>query len=210
MKIKLYTFESNRAGGMIALLLHAKIPFKLKVINIEEWESKRHKFFGQTLPIIKIDGVQYSNELPTLLLIARKCNLLGSSIEDEYLITNLLYAINDLHLLILPTFLPESEEEYKQQNAKIDELINEKLPIYLKSFDKFLGNKKYFLGDKPCFIDIYMCYFINLLFKHPLRINLMDQVLCENAPNLNNFVISLAENELKEYYSKYYLINSPL
>ena len=93
-------------------------------------------------------------------------------------------------------------------NRNVPKATLQRYPIYLKAFDKFLGNKKYFLGDKPCFIDIYMCYFINLLFKHPLRIILLDQVLCEHAPNLNNFVISLAENELKEYYSKYYLINS--
>ena len=50
----------------------------------------------------------------------------------------------------------------------------------------------------------------DLIFKHPLRIYLLDPILRENAPNLNNFVCSLAENEMKEYYSKYYSINSPL
>ena len=55
-----------------------------------------------------------------------------------------------------------------------------------------------------------MTFFISLIFKHPLRIKLLDQVLKENAPNLDNLVTSLSQNDLKEYYSTYFLINSPL
>lgn len=210
-KIKIYTFESNRAGGLISILLHAKVDFKVKKISLEEWDAKKDKFHGQTLPIVKIDGVQYCNELPTLLYLGKKFDMLGSSVEDEYITSNLLYAINDLQQLLLPAFLPESESEYKEQQGKIDELINEKFPLYLKTFEKHLGSKKYYLSDeKVSMIDLYMAYFINLIFKHPLRIYLLDPILRENAPNLNNFVCSLAENEMKEYYSKYYSINSPL
>ena len=121
-KIKIYTFESNRAGGLISILIHAKVDFKLKKISLEEWDAKKEKFHGQTLPIVKIDGVQYCNELPTLLYLGKKFNMLGSSVDDEYITSNLLYAINDLQQLLLPAFLPESESEYKEQQGKIDEL----------------------------------------------------------------------------------------
>ena len=82
-KIKIYTFESNRAGGLISILLHAKVDFKVKKISLEEWDAKKDKFHGQTLPIVKIDGVQYCNELPTLLYLGKKFDMLGSSVEDE-------------------------------------------------------------------------------------------------------------------------------
>ena len=210
-KIKLYTFESNRAGGIISVLLLAKAEFKVKKVTIDEWDEKKEKFHGQTLPILKMNGIQYCNELPTLLCLGRKFNLLGNTLEDEYLTINLLYAINDLQQSILPAFLPETETEYKEQQAKIDELINVKFPLYLKAFEKQIANKKYLLDDsKVNLIDVYLAYFINLIFKHPLRVYLLDPILRENAPNLNNFVTSMSENEMKEYYSNYYQINSPL
>ena len=210
-KIKLYTFESNRAGGIISVLLLAKAEFKVKKVTIDEWDEKKEKFHGQTLPILKMNGIQYCNELPTLLYLGRKFNLLGNTLEEEYLTINLLYAINDLQQSILPAFLPETETEYKEQQAKIDELINVKFPMYLKAFEKQIANKKYLLDDsKVNLIDVYLAYFINLIFKHPLRVYLLDSILRENAPNLNNFVTSMSENEMKEYYSNYYQINSPL
>ena len=116
-KIKLYTFESNRAGGIISVLLLAKAEFKVKKVTIDEWDEKKEKVHGQTLPILKMNGIQYCNELPTLLYLGRKFNLLGNTLEDEYLTINLLYAINDLQQSILPAFLPETETEYKEQHG---------------------------------------------------------------------------------------------
>ena len=55
-----------------------------------------------------------------------------------------------------------------------------------------------------------MTYFISLIFKHPLRIKLLDQILKDNAPNIDNLITSLSQNNLKEYFSNYFLINSPL
>ena len=55
-----------------------------------------------------------------------------------------------------------------------------------------------------------MCFFIFLIFKHPLRINLLGEILYKNAPNLDNLTNSLIQNELKEYFSSYFEVNSPL
>ena len=195
-KIKIYTFESNSAGGIICVLLYAKTQFKVKKLDVDEWDVKKQKFDYEALPIVKINKVQYTHEIPTLLYLGKKFNLLGETYEDEYITSNLLYAVNDLKEKILPAFLPESKEEYENQQLNIDELLEETLPFYLKQFESFLKGKDYFLGKK--------------ISVHPLRIKLLDQVLKENAPNLDNLVTSLSQNDLKEYYSTYFLINSPL
>ena len=208
--VKVYTFESNSAGGILCVLIYAKAQFVVKKLDVEDWDLKKQKFDYEALPIIKINKVQYTHEIPIILYLGRKFNLLGDKKEDIYTITNLLYSIFDLKEKILPAFLPESKEEYENQQINIDKLLYENMPIFLQRFEAQLEGKDYFLGSKISVIDLYMCFFIFLIFKHPLRINLLGDILYKNAPNLDNLTNSLIQNELKEYFSSYFEVNSPL
>ena len=208
--VKVYTFESNSAGGILCVLIYAKAQFVIKKLDVEDWDLKKQKFDYEALPIIKINKVQYTHEIPIILYLGRKYNLLGDKNEDVYLITNLLYSIFDLKEKILPAFLPESKEEYENQQINIDKLLYEEIPTFLKRFESQLEGKDYFLGSKISVIDLYMSFFILLIFKHPLRINLLGEILIKNAPNLDNLTNSLLQNELKEYFTSYFEVNSPL
>ena len=208
--VKVYTFESNSAGGILCVLIYAKAQFVIKKLDVEDWDLKKQKFDYEALPIIKINKVQYTHEIPIILYLGRKYNLLGDKKEDIYIITNLLYSIFDLKEKILPAFLPESKEEYENQQINIDKLLYESMPVFLQRFETLLEGKDYFLGKKISVIDLYMCFFIFLIFKHPLRINLLGEILIKNAPNLDNLTNSLIQNELKEYFSSYFEVNSPL
>jgi len=208
--VKVYTFESNSAGGILCVLIYAKAQFVIKKLDVEDWDLKKQKFDYEALPIIKINKVQYTHEIPIILYLGRKYNLLGDKNEDVYLITNLLYSIFDLKEKILPAFLPESKEEYENQQINIDKLLYEEIPTFLKRFEAQLEGKDYFLGNKISVIDLYMSFFILLIFKHPLRINLLGEILIKNAPNLDNLTNSLLQNELKEYFTSYFEVNSPL
>ena len=208
--VKVYTFESNSAGGILCVLIYAKAQFVIKKLDVEDWDLKKQKFDYEALPIIKINKVQYTHEIPIILYLGRKYNLLGDKSEDIYIITNILYSIFDLKEKILPAFLPESKEEYENQQINIDNLIYEEIPKFLKKFEEQLEGKDFFLGNKVSVIDLYMCYFVILIFKHPLRINLLGEILIKNAPNLDNLTNSLLQNELKDYFSSYFEVNSPL
>ena len=208
--VKVYTFESNSAGGIICVLVYAKAKFKIKKLDVEDWDLKKQKFDYEALPIIKINKVQYTHEIPIILYLGRKYNLLGDKKEDIYTITSLLYSIFDLKEKILPAFLPESKEEYENQQINIDKLLYENMPFYLQRFEAQLVGKDYFLGNKISVIDLYMCFFILLIFKHPLRVNLLGEILIKNAPNLDNLTNSLIQNELKDYFNSYFDVNSPL
>ena len=208
--VKVYTFESNSAGGIICVLIYAKAQFIIKKLDVEDCDLKKQKFDYEALPIIKINKVQYTHEIPIILYLGRKYNLLGETKEDIYTITNLLYSIFDLKEKILPSFLPESKEEYENQQINIDKLLYESIPAFLKRFESLLEGKDYFLGKKISVIDLYMCFFIFLIFKHPLRINLLGEILIKYAPNLDNLTNSLIQNELKDYFSSYFEVNSPL
>ena len=208
--VKVYTFESNSAGGIICVLIYAKAKFVIKKLDVEDWDLKKQKFDYEALPIVKINKSQYTHEIPIILYLGRKYNLLGDKKEDIYTITSLLYSIFDLKEKILPAFLPESKEEYENQQINIDKLLYESMPFYLQRFEAQLEGKDYFLGSKISVIDLYMCFFILLIFKHPLRINLLGEILIKNAPNLDNLTNSLIQNELKDYFNSYFDVNSPL
>ena len=143
--VKVYTFESNSAGGLLCVLIYAKAQFIIKKLDVEDWDLKKQKFDYEALPIIKINKVQYTHEIPIILYLGRKYNLLGDSKEDIYTITNLLYSIFDLKEKILPAFLPESKEEYENQQINIDKLLYDSIPIFLKRFESQLEGKDYFL-----------------------------------------------------------------
>ena len=98
--IKVYTFESNSAGGIMAILLYVKANFKVKKLDVDEWDVKKNKFEYEALPIIKINKVQYTHEIPIILYLGKKYNLLGDDVENEYLCSNILYAINELSSLV--------------------------------------------------------------------------------------------------------------
>ena len=99
--VKVYTFESNSAGGILCVLIYAKAQFVVKKLDVEDWDLKKQKFDYEALPIIKINKVQYTHEIPIILYLGRKYNLLGEKKEDIYTITNLLYSIFDLSICLL-------------------------------------------------------------------------------------------------------------
>ena len=85
--VKVYTFESNSAGGILCVLIYAKAQFVVKKLDVEDWDLKKQKFDYEALPIIKINKVQYTHEIPIILYLGRKFNLLGDKKEDIYTIT---------------------------------------------------------------------------------------------------------------------------
>ena len=111
--VKVYTFESNSAGGILCVLIYAKAQFIIKKLDVEDWDLKKQKFDYEALPIIKINKVQYTHEIPIILYLGRKYNLLGESKEDVYLITNLLYSIFDLKEKIYQHFYLNQKRNMK-------------------------------------------------------------------------------------------------
>ena len=64
-----------------------------------------------------------------------------------------------------------------------------------------LGKHKYFLGDKFTLADIYLAFFLtdsvnSLKIESPFK---------EIAPNLAELVDRVKENELKEFFEKYFI-----
>ncbi len=81
----------------------------------------------------------------------------------------------------------------------------DKLKFFLEQIEKryvALGKGKYFLGDKFTLADIY----IATAFPAAIAALKIEGCPCkEVAPNLAGLITRIKENELKEFYEKFYV-----
>ena len=135
------------------------------------------------------------------LYLAETFNLMGKDKEENYQITSLLFAFDDFTVDIWYAFLIEDEAK---RNEVLKPLI-EKFKFHMSKIEKRyvdLGKNKYFLGDKFTLADItvtvMICNLIDLLkFKEGKEI----------FPNLLELATRVSQNELKEFFEKYYVKN---
>ena len=124
---------------------------------------------------------------------------MGKDIEENYQITNLLFSFDDFTVDIWYAFLIEDEAK---RNEVLKPLI-EKFKFYTGKLEKRyadLGKHKYFLEDKFTLADItctvMICNLVDLLkFKEGKEI----------FPNLLELATRVSQNELKEFFEKYYV-----
>ena len=136
------------------------------------------------------------------LYLARQFKLYGKNAEDEYQIDSLLCTFDDLLPAICKIAFAFSEEEQKQVEANKKALI-EKLNLYYAVFEKRYianGTKKYFLGDHFSLADIYLTVLMNNIY------NIVKEQCpaTKVAPNLVKLITRVKENELKNYFEKYF------
>ena len=92
----------------------------------------------------------------------------------------------------------ENKKEELKKNAV------DKLQFIYQKFEKkylLLGKNEYFIGQKFTLADIYITVFL------PTCLNLLGVKECpfeENIPNLYKNIKKVKENELKEFFEKYY------
>ena len=112
---------------------------------------------------------------------------------------SLLFAADDFTVDIWYAFLIEDE-------AKRNEVLKplrEKFKFFLGKFEKRnvdLGKQKYFLGDKFTLTDI-----IATIMVCNITDMLKFEATKEIAPNLFKLIQRVSQNELKEFYEKYYI-----
>lgn len=205
---KLHYFGGNgRASIARAILSYAKQNFENVIIPMEKWGAIKTSGLCefQQVPILEHNGNKYSQSLAIDQYLGRQFNLYGKNIEEEYQINSLLCTFDDLFPLVCKIAFAFSDEEKKQVEAN-KKLLLDKATLYYTQFEKRyakLGNKKYFLGDHFSLADIYLTVIMNNL----------SQIFKECpgktvAPNLVKLVTRVKENELKEFYNKYFVKGS--
>ena len=100
--------------------------------------------------------------------------------------------------------LKPTTEEQKNNPEKFRQALKDKLIQYLKVFEaryaKF-GNGKYFFGDHFSLADI----FVGVQIPSYLVVFEGEDLMTPVAPNLKKLMDNLKENELKEFFEKYFI-----
>jgi glutathione S-transferase len=184
-----------------AILCYGKADWTNDAIKKEDWPTIKKSGLCEfeQVPILEVDGKKYSQSNAIALYLAETFNLMGKDIEENYQIRSLLFAIDDYNVEIWKALFSPDE-------AKKPELLKaalEKFKFFVGKFEKRyvdLGKGKYFLGDKFTLADIIMACSISDASKM-----LKFEGVKEIAPNLCELINRVKENELKEFFEKFYV-----
>ena len=201
-KYTIHYFAGNgRAMISRAILTYAKADWTNDAIKKEDWPTIKKSGLCEfeQVPILEVDGKKYSQSHAIELYLAETFNLMGKDAEENYKITSLLFAIDDFQVEIWKALFSPDE-------SKKPELLKaacEKFKFFLGKFEKRyvdLGKHKYFLGDKFTLADIVMGTCIPATLD-TLKLEDVKDI----SPNLCELIKRLKENELKEFFEKFYV-----
>ena len=204
VKYILHYFGVNGRGALPrAILTYAKADWTNDVIAMPDWPKIKKSGLCEfeQLPILEVDGKKYSQSNAINLYLAETFNLMGNNIEENYQITSLLMTFDDfMNSCFAYMFCQDESKKEELQKAAL-----EKVKFFFAKIDKRytdLGKGKYFLGDKFTLADIYVATVF------PLAVGALKIEGCpckEVGPNLGELIKRIKENELKEFYEKYFV-----
>jgi len=202
-KYILHYFPLNGRGLVPrAILSYKKAEWTNDLIKFEEWPSIKKSGLCEyeQVPILEIGDKKYSQSYAIVLYLAETFNLMGKNPEENYQITNLLMSLEDF-------LAPINKILYGEKSDNKEELLKkagEKVKFFAQKFEKKyveLGKGKYFLGDTITLADIILGTGITEAIN---RGGIKDFNWKEIAPNLEQLIKRVQENELKEFFEKYY------
>ena len=195
--VKLIYFPDNGRVGLIrAMLAYKKIPFENIMYGFEEWPSKKDDYEFKQLPQLEVNGKKLTQTIAICLYLARQLDLYPKNIYLQYHVDSLLACRDDITSLYRKVRSKKcNEEEYKK--------YKEMIILYLQRIEdryKELGCGKYYLGNDLSVADFFLGCMIDefaILVKE-------EDIMGKYSPGIKNLVERLKNNELKEFYEKYY------
>ena len=202
---KLYYFKTNgRAAVIKALFSYSKVKFENIFVDSNWKELKKNTAlfeFGQ-VPILVHNDKILSQSKAIFVYLARLFDLYGKNIDDKYQIDSLLSSYDDISKYYTPLFFPKTDDE-KNNKEKYKEIYRNELKRFFGIYEeryKKLGNGKYYLGNYFSLADIYLVINMNVFSKAVGGF----QFIKNNAPKLSELLERLRNQELKEFFEKYY------
>ena len=200
-KYTLHYFAGNgRAAIPRAILCYAKADWTNHTFGHDEWPKIKKSGLCEfeQVPILEVDGKKYSQSHAITLYLAETFNLLGKDKEENYQINSLLLAVDDINMEIWKAMFNPDETK----KAELMKTALEKFKFFLGKFEQRyvnLGKGKYFLGDKFTLADIIVtcstCSQCGMLKFEGVK---------DVCPTLFELIKRVSENELKEFFEKFF------
>ena len=203
-KYTLHYFAGNgRTVIARALLTYAKADWTNDLIKHEDWPKIKKSGLCEfeQVPVLEVDGKKYCESHAINLYLAEVFNLMGKDAEENYQIRNVLMAFDDYMAPIWAALFCKDEAK----KPELQKAAEEKLKFFFGKFEKRyvdLGKGKFFLGDKFTLADIVLGSALPAAVD---ALGLKDCPCKEVAPNLGELIKRLKENELKEFFEKFYI-----
>ena len=210
---KLNYFEGNgRASNIRAILDYSKAKWEQVFINFGEWPALKAsgKFENGQLPVLEVNGKQYTQTIAIETYLAKLFGLMGSNAEEEYQINNILCSREDYTKPLFEFIMP-SEEQKTRREAIIKNLAENVLPNLAAKYEaKYVANGagKYFLGDKFSLADIFFATTFTQIFEQSNLKEFFGSVPSKSAPKLAELIKRIKSEELNNYFDKTYIKTS--
>ncbi|CAH0725476.1 unnamed protein product, partial [Brenthis ino] len=141
---KIYYFDCKALGeGARLLLAYGQEGFEDIRVTEKEWPSLKPTMPFQTMPVLEVDGVKYSQSLAIVRYLGRKYGLSGKTLEEDLLIDQNMYFFNDIRLAAYGvSLLPDEDLKAKQKK----DLHENYLPKALKKLNEIFNENNGHLG----------------------------------------------------------------
>ena len=204
--VKVEYFGANGKGAVIrALLWSNNVTYEDVKYSFEEWGKikKSGNYEFEQLPAFEYNGKRMFQSAAICNFLSRKFNLLGKTLDDEYLHLSVLCSIDDANPKFYPGYFAMTPEGQAQMEDKRKEWKEVHAPHFLKIWEKRFNAHagKYCVGDNFGLADIVMTVILTNWFKTGSRKD-AEPILNEFAPNLAKHIANVAKNELAIFFEK--------
>ena len=203
-KYTLHYFGVNgRAIISRAILSFAKADWTNDMIERQDWPKIKTSGLCEfeQLPVLEVNGKKYCESNAINLYLAETFNLMGKDAEENYQIVNLLMTIEDIYTAAKDFFISQDESKKEEFKKKAEDKVKFFFGKFENRYADF-GKKKYFLGDKFTLADIFLTCALNDSIN---TFKMKDSSIKEIAPNVVELAERIKENELKEFFEKYFI-----
>ena len=203
-KFTLHYFGINgRAAIPRAILSYAKVDWTNDLIKNEDWPKIKTSGLCEyeQVPVLEIGEKKYCESIAINLYLAEKFDLLGKNAEENYQINNLLMTADDYSKVSKDFFICKDESKKPELKKKAEDKLKFLFERFEKKYADF-GKGKYFLGDKFTLADIYLTVNLNVTLQ---SLGLTESFFKEVSPNVFELAHRVRENELKEFFEKYFI-----
>jgi glutathione S-transferase len=207
---KVYYFKANTKAANIRGILMYKFA-KWENVIVDDWPAFKQSGkleFGQ-LPALEINnsGKFLTQTIAIEVFLARRFNLFGNSLDDEYEILNLLASRDDIFDKM--RIVNEASKDPEKHGIENKNFLENVLPFYLNIYEKKFNiiEGEYFLGDNISLADIYL---VNLLLQCRLQEkNGWQKKFRECVPEFYNILNGMVDGELACYTKNVYIYSVP-
>lgn len=195
VKPKLTYFGLAARAEVARLAFHAgKIDFEDVRVTMEEWPAMKAQMPNKQLPVLEVEGRQYTESLAIFEYAAERAGLLPTNPEERLKVDMIAESILTFYEMISKIFhTPEAEREAVLANVK--ETL---LPQFLITLEaKCQGNaaEGFVVGKHLSAADIIV-YGINRICEvDPFGLRIDPAFLQKDCPTLGKIIDNVAKNE---------------